>query len=315
MTKHDDQISSLQRRKEAHLVQGQDVSQVTKKLRVLRDKRQNLSKDFDRKLAKSLAEHIMELGERYDLWVSIGQLRGIRRKAQKGNFRGRRFRRKIHRWTFARFRDYLQHKLRTLGFDPKRFLVVNESWTSIKCHKCGSKGYRPRQSLFVCGSCGYRENADLNGALNIGRRVIKLIPSLRDENGLGVWLLPNEKTIPKAPRTRESKGKSSLPQRSPALVRESVVEHHEQTTLETFGSAKDQTMASTVEVPSASRDTGGSEKMQRTEARGQRRDHIPENLDKAHVTSRGSRLLKAGDGSHGNGGTQEFLAVHSTCKE
>ncbi|MFQ5834183.1 MAG: zinc ribbon domain-containing protein, partial [Candidatus Thorarchaeota archaeon] len=213
MTRYDQKVASLQREKESLLVEGKDAARVTMSLRSLSEKRGRLSKDYDRKLAKDIAEHIMDLTEKYDIWVSIGQLRGIRRKARKGNYRGRRFRGKIHRWTFARFRDYLQHKLETLGFDPKRFSVVNESWTSIKCHRCGRKGYRPRQNLFVCGSCGYRENADLNGAINIGRRVIKLIPSLRDEKGLGVWLLPSERAIPKTPRAAKSKGKSSLPQR------------------------------------------------------------------------------------------------------
>jgi IS605 OrfB family transposase len=315
MTKYDEQIASLQKEKELLLVQEKDTKSVTKKLQSLSDKRMQLSKDYDRKLAKNLAEHIMDLGEKYDLRVSIGQLRGIRKKAQKGNYRGRKFRGKIHRWTFARFRTYLQYKLETLGFDLVRFFVVNESWTSIKCHKCGNKGYRPRQNLFVCGSCGYHENADLNGAINIGRRVIKLIPSLSDEKGLGVWLHPSDRAIPKTPRARKSKGKSSLPQRSPAFTGESVVEHYEQATLEKLESAKDQAMESTVETPSAFRDTGGSEEMQRSEARCQGRDHVPMKLTNAHVASKGLHLFETGDSCHGNGGTQEFLAVHSTCNE
>jgi IS605 OrfB family transposase len=311
---YDRTVSSLQREKEALLSQGKSTKRVTKSLRALSDKRATLSKEYDRKLVKSISLHIMEMAERYDLRVAIGQLRGIRGKARKGNYRGRKFRGKIHRWAFARFRQYLQHKLENLGFDPKRFFVVNESWTSIKCHKCGNKGYRPKQNLFVCGSCGYRENADLNGAINIGRRVIRLIPSLRDEKtGLGVWLLPHEKSIPKASRSKRSKRKSSLPQRKPALVGESVVECYEQTTLS--GSTKDLAMVSTVKTPSASGESGDPGRMQRTEARRQGRDNVPMKLDKAHVTQSDSGHLEVGDNSREKGGTQKFLAVHSTCKE
>jgi len=62
----------------------------------------------------------------------------------------------------------------------------------------------------------FRTNADLNGAINIGRYLIMLILSLRDEKGLGMWLLPEKKATPKAQRSKHSKAKSSLPQRLPA---------------------------------------------------------------------------------------------------
>ena len=215
----------------------------------------------------------------------------------------------VHRWSFARVRDNLEHKLATYGFDSKRFFAVSEAWTSTKCHKCGSKGYRPKQSHFVCGTCGFRANADLNGAINIGRRVIKLIPSLSDEKtGLGVWLLPGEKTIPKTSRGKRSKRKSSLSQRKPVLVGESMAECRDQTSLEMYVSIKDPAVASTVEEPSASKMTGSLGVLQRTETRNQGRNNVPMNLDKAHVTSIDSGRLKAGDSSHENGETQKFLS-------
>ncbi len=309
MEHYDEVVTSLQQKKELLLSQNKDSTQDTKRLKELSEKRARISQEYDKKLVKDIAEHILELTEQYDLHVVIGKLRGIRGTARKGNYRGRKFRGMVHRWSFGRVRDTLQHKLETLGFDSKKFFAVSEAWTSIKCHKCGSKGYRPKQNLFVCGTCGFRENADLNGAINIGRRVIKLIPSLRDEKtGLGVWLLPSEKTIPKASRSKSSKRKSSLSQRKPASVGESVAECYEQTSIQMLVSTKDPAVANTVEKLSVSKMTGNLGVTQRTETGCQVRNNVPMNLDEAHVTLDDSGHLKAGDSSREKGGTQKFLS-------
>ena len=309
MKHYDDVVASLQRKKEYHLFQNLDSTQVTRQLREISEKRARLSREYDNKLVKDIVEHILELAKKYNLHVVIGQVKGIRSTARKGNYRGRKFRGMVHRWSFARIRDNLQHKLATLGFDTKKFFAVSEAWTSIKCHKCENKGYRPKQNLFVCGTCGFRANADLNGAINIGRRVIKLISSLSDEKtGLGVWLLPGEKTIPKTSRSKRSKRKSSLSQRKSALVGESVAEYCDQTSLEIPVSTKDPAVVSTVEEPSVSKMTGGLGVSQRTETRYQGRNDVPVNLDKAHVTSNDSAHLRAGDSCCGKGGTQKFLS-------
>ncbi len=48
-------------------------------------------------------------------------------------------------------------------------LAINPAYTSQKCACCGhtEKNNRLSQSKFVCLSCGYTENADVNGARNI----------------------------------------------------------------------------------------------------------------------------------------------------
>ena len=69
--------------------------------------------------------------------------------------------------------------------------------------------FYPKQSLFVC-SCGFRTNADRNGSLNFARRLIKLIPSLQNEKGLGRWVLPEKAPVLKAGRKKSSKQKSLL---------------------------------------------------------------------------------------------------------
>jgi IS605 OrfB family transposase len=263
-------------------------------------------------LVREISDYIIEMTNQYDLYAAIGKLKGIRNSARKGNFKGRRFRGMIHRWAFARVREMLGHKLASCGFDTKRYLAVPEQWTSIMCHKCGHKGVRPKQNLFICTTCGIKLNADLNGALNIGKRLIMLIPSLRDENGLGMWLTPRDRAILKARRkTRSSDGKSALPQRSPALLGESVADSYDQTTLESYARSEDPAMVNAVEIPSVSRTTGDSGFMQRTEAGSHRRNDVPVKRGKACDTLKDSGLSEAGDSSREKGETQESLTVHS----
>ncbi len=305
----DDRIASLQREKETLLSQGRNADAVSRKLRSLSGKRQRVSKELDKNLVKGISEHIQEMADQFDLYVSIGKVKGIRNTARRGNFKGSKFRGMIHRWAFARIRDMLDHKLATLGFDGKHYRAVPEQWTSIMCHKCGHKGMRPKQNLFICHTCGYRANADLNGAINIGKRLIMLIRSLRDEKGLGMWLTPKDRAILKARRkTRSSQGKSSFPQKLPASIEgESVADCSDQTSLVEFASSEDPAMVKAVEEPSASSKSGSAGGMQRTEAGSRQRNNVPLKLGKAPVISRDESLLEAGDSSREKGGTQKFL--------
>ncbi len=308
----DDRITSLQREKEHLIARGENPDQVTAKLRSLSGKRERVSKEYDRKLVRDISDYIREKTKEFDLNVSIGRLKGIRNIARKGNYRGRRFRGMIHRWAFARVSGMLEHKLISLGFDQSKFKAVPEQWTSIMCHRCGHMGIRPKQNLFICNTCGLKLNADLNGALNIGKRLIMLIPSLRDENGLGMWLTPRDRAILKARRKKSSsEGKSALPQGTPASKGESVAGSYDQTSLVEFARGKDPAMVNAVETPSAITPSGECESRQRIETESHRRNDVPVKRGKAHDALRDSGLSEAGDGGREKGGTQEFLAVHS----
>ena len=132
--------------------------------------------------------------------------------------------------------------------------------------------------------------------------------------GLGFWFTPKDRAILKARRkTRSSKRKSSLPQKSPAsLEGESVADCYDQTTLEEFASSKDPAMVNAVEEPPATVSNGahGVQK-QRTEARSHRRNYVPVKRGKAHVTLKNSSFSDVGDSGREKGGTQKFFTVHS----
>ncbi|MGY5863919.1 MAG: transposase [Candidatus Thorarchaeota archaeon] len=308
----DNRVASLQREKEQLIARNENPDRTTAQLRSLSGKRERVSKEYDKKLVRNISDYIKEVVKDYDLYVSIGRLKGIRNTARKGNYQGRRFREMIHRWAFARISSMLEHKLMSLGFGSKRFKAVPEQWTSIMCHKCGHKGIRPKQNLFICTTCGLKLNADLNGALNIGKRLIMLIPSLRDENGLGMWLTVKDRAILKARRkTRSSKGKSALPQRKPASKGESVAGSYDQTSLAEFARGKDPAMVNAVEILSAITPTGECESTQRTEARSHQRNDVPVKRGKARDTLKDSGPSDPGDSSREKGGTQKSFTVHS----
>lgn len=61
---------------------------------------------------------------------------------------------------FARYLDYKA---------PGRVEKINPAYTSLCCSECGTvdAGSRKNQALFVCKSCGYSSNADVNAARTI----------------------------------------------------------------------------------------------------------------------------------------------------
>lgn len=75
----------------------------------------------------------------------------------------------LHSWAFADLRFKVTYKAERAGIPV---VLVDARYTSQMCSCCGhtSRSNRPNQSTFKCRSCGFVAHADLNAALNIGRR-------------------------------------------------------------------------------------------------------------------------------------------------
>ena len=230
------------------------------KLRQMRHKRENVAREYDRVLVRDLLDYIEGLSKKYTVYVAIGKLTNIRNAARKGNFKGRRFRRVIHSRAFARITESLKHRLAQQGWSvsgkDSRFRVVPETWTSIMCWKCGTKGIRPKQNYFKCRSCGHQTNADRNGAINIAGRLITLTKSLHSVRGLGKWetsVQTGKHSRLKARKKKSSRGKSLLSGKEPASGSgESAAVHFVQSDLTSFsdevsGSDDDPAVVRTVE--------------------------------------------------------------------
>ena len=98
--------------------------------------------------------------------------------------------------------------------------VVGEAFTSKTCPICGKphEGARFVRGLFKCPATGLIFNADLVGAFNILRRVVKTItPSLLGLSvGRGNW----PKTGPEGSKTRFLVGFNETPQTSLPMARD-----------------------------------------------------------------------------------------------
>jgi putative transposase len=97
--------------------------------------------------------------------IAVEDLTGIRqqttvRKTQRAMHSG---------WAFFQLRSFLGYKASLAGV---QFVAVDPRNTSRTCPACGyiDKANRRSQSEFVCKSCGFADNADHVGAVNIARR-------------------------------------------------------------------------------------------------------------------------------------------------
>ena len=82
-------------------------------------------------------------------------------------------RRQAEQWPFASLQKKIECKARLYCGVTAEY--VNPSYTSQTCPVCGfiSKDNRPSHGeKFVCQNCGYGEQADIVGAINIALRVL-----------------------------------------------------------------------------------------------------------------------------------------------
>jgi putative transposase len=82
---------------------------------------------------------------------------------------GKRNNEKLHKIPFGKLCSMIGYKAKEVGIDV---MLVDESYTSQTCCVCGKvdKSNRKYRGLYVC-SCGNVINADVNGAVNILKRV------------------------------------------------------------------------------------------------------------------------------------------------
>jgi len=145
--------------------------------------RQKLSRRKDHFL-HTLAKHIVERCIDHEVGrIAIGDLSEIR-EDENGESRnwGKRGNKKLHGWEFDRFTTLLEYKAEEHGILVDR---TSERDTSKTCSCCGRKrdANRVERGLYVCESCGVTMNADVNGAVNIRRKITQSPPTEDMGNG------------------------------------------------------------------------------------------------------------------------------------
>lgn len=103
--------------------------------------------------------------------IAIGNLNGIRESIDYGD----RLNQRLHAWPYRKLINMLKYKGALVGILVRD--DTDEEDTSITCHVCGKVAAfnRRHRGLYAC-SCGWRAQADVNGALNIFERAFQVSP-------------------------------------------------------------------------------------------------------------------------------------------
>jgi len=145
-------------------LQSKGTKSAKRHLRELSGKTARRRRDHDHVVSRRIVD-----GAPAGATIAVENLTGIRSSAQARKANGGQ--RRLHSWSFANLRACVIYKaegkgIRVEGVDPRH--------TSQTCHRCSfqHRSNRRSQAEFWCRSCGYRTNADRNGALNIATKLL-----------------------------------------------------------------------------------------------------------------------------------------------
>jgi putative transposase len=143
-------------------LQSKKTKSSKRKQKQVRRRLLQFRRDCNHVLSKKIVKTVRPGGT-----IVLENLTGIHKRT-KGN---KRQRRRLHSWSFAQLRSFVEYKaedrgIRVIAIDPR-----NTSKTCSKCRHC-SRNNRRSQSHFKCQRCGFALNADLNAARNIRRKYL-----------------------------------------------------------------------------------------------------------------------------------------------
>ncbi|MFX0099454.1 MAG: zinc ribbon domain-containing protein [Candidatus Hodarchaeota archaeon] len=142
----------------------------------LLDKYGKKERDKNKHSIHDLANQVVEMVEQEDATVVMEKLTDIRQSnSRQKNLKpwqrkkSKKLRRRLNRWNFRQFQDYVEYKTNSTGHLVER---VNPRNTSQKCLKCGKKTKCNRQ-VFKCKHCGFTMNRHLLATINIAEEYFK----------------------------------------------------------------------------------------------------------------------------------------------
>ena len=139
-------------------------------LKKLSGKQFRRRRDHDHVLSKCIVQHTPD-----GATIVLENLKHIRETSRmsrgKQDSKKRDNKRRLHSWSFAQLYLFIEYKAQARGIQVGK---IDPRHTSQTCSKCGyqHRANRRSQSVFLCRSCGYQLNADLNAALNIREKYL-----------------------------------------------------------------------------------------------------------------------------------------------
>jgi len=159
----------------------------SRKLKRMHEKAKLQAKHYINTVVRQTVEKLYQLGVSR---IVVGYPKGIARNSEKGKKQNFML---SHVWRFNTVIKRLSEVAEEYGISVE---VVNEAFTSKTCPLCGKphEGARFVRGLFKCPAEGLVFNADLVGAFNILKKVVKTItpslPALAGGRGNGGKTLP-----------------------------------------------------------------------------------------------------------------------------
>lgn len=139
-------------------LQAKGTKSAKRHLKRLSGKQFRQRKDHDHVLSKRIVQHTPQGST-----LVLENLTNIR---QTSSIEGKETKRRLHSWSFAQLFNFIDYKAQARGM---QVVKIDPRHTSQTCSRCGyqARNNRRSQSLFLCRSCGYCLNADLNASYNI----------------------------------------------------------------------------------------------------------------------------------------------------
>jgi len=190
---------------------GESGAKTSRKLKRMHEKAKLQAKHYINTAVRQTVRKLYELGVSR---IIIGYPKGIAKNSDKGKRQNFLL---SHVWRFNYVIKRLAEVAEEYGI---RVVVVNEAFTSKTCPVCGKphEGARFVRGLFKCPATGLTFNADLVGAFNILKKVVRTItPNL---GGLYAQGRGNGgKTLPEGLKARFELGFNEAPRTSLPLAR------------------------------------------------------------------------------------------------
>ncbi|AFK23149.1 RNA-guided endonuclease TnpB family protein [Pyrococcus sp. ST04] len=185
-------------------------TKTSRKLRKMHEKAKLQAKHYINTVVRQTVKRLYELGVSK---IVIGYPKGISRNSERGEKQNFLL---SHVWRF----NYVIKRLKEVAEEYGiQVVLVDEAFTSQTCPLCGQRHSNGRifRGLFKCHGEGVVMNADLVGAFNILKKVVRTItPSLPGLTaGRGNW----PETRPEGLKARFELSFNEAPQTSPPIAR------------------------------------------------------------------------------------------------
>jgi IS605 OrfB family transposase len=144
-------------------LQSKGTLSAKRMIKHLAGKEKRLMKDVNHYVSKAIIRFAVENGVSV---IGLEDLTGIRDRTNNNLRKKQKY---LHNnWAFYQLQQFIEYKAKSSGIITE---YVNPEYTSKACCRCNHISKNSRDGLkFLCDTCGFELNADLNGARNIEHR-------------------------------------------------------------------------------------------------------------------------------------------------